>query len=252
MCYPKDDLAAGAGQGAPARDGLERFPTGWNHPVDKNLLFFQRSEACSHRKNLSTFSENALARLLSFRSDARGATAVEFAFVAPFLFLTILFILSIGYMIFMNQTLDYATQKAARQIRTGQAQSAAITSSAAFAARAVCPFLPTMFNCNNVIVYTHDWPSNVSSSGSYPYNVYTPFIDGSNTGLVVPPLSTNNTFCPGGGSQYVFLEILYPVPFFMSFLSSSTIATTYNGQKYYMITSTAVFLNEPFSTTAAC
>jgi hypothetical protein len=46
---------------ASKRVALERFPTGWNHSVDKKSLYFQRSRACSHRNSLSTFSEHALA-----------------------------------------------------------------------------------------------------------------------------------------------------------------------------------------------
>jgi len=40
---------------------LERFSTGWNHPVDKKSLSFQGNRACSRRKGLSTFSQHALA-----------------------------------------------------------------------------------------------------------------------------------------------------------------------------------------------
>jgi hypothetical protein len=42
---------------------LERFSIGWNHPVDKKSLSFQRSGASSRRKSPSTFSEDALATI---------------------------------------------------------------------------------------------------------------------------------------------------------------------------------------------
>jgi Flp pilus assembly protein TadG len=189
---------------------------------------------------------------LALLRETRGATAVEFALIAPPFFLTVMFLIAIGYMVFMQEALDYATQRAARQIRTGQTQTSNIQTASAFAAQTVCPQLPSLFNCNNIIVSANDFPTNVSSSGSYPSNVYTSFINSSNTGLVPPSLTSNNTFCPGAGSYYVFLQILYPVPFFLSFLSSSSIATNYNGQNYYMIMSTAVFLNEPFTASASC
>lgn len=56
--------------------------------------------------------------------DKRGAAAVEFAIVAP-LFLALLFsILEAGYFFFVSSAVDQATARAARLIRTGQAQSA--------------------------------------------------------------------------------------------------------------------------------
>jgi Flp pilus assembly protein TadG len=57
--------------------------------------------------------------------DRRGATAVEFAIVAP-VFLALTFsILEAGYFFFINSAVDQAAARAARLIRTGQAQSAA-------------------------------------------------------------------------------------------------------------------------------
>jgi hypothetical protein len=46
---------------APDGARLERFPTEWNHSVDKKSLQNQNAGANSHRKSLSTFSEFALA-----------------------------------------------------------------------------------------------------------------------------------------------------------------------------------------------
>jgi Flp pilus assembly protein TadG len=209
-----------------------------------------QGETSAHRRHRG----GALARAKAFVRETAGATAVEFALIAPMLFLTILFIMSIGYMIFMNQALDYATQKAAREIRTGQVQSAGITTAASFASQTVCPLLPSIFQCSNVIVNSQTLGSfdSITSDGVYPYE-YNQFINSSKTGLIYPTTSnSSNTFCTGSGSTFVFLQILYPVPFFLSFLSSSTIAATYNGQKVYLIMSTATFLNEPFPAAGNC
>ena len=55
--------------------------------------------------------------------DKSGAAAVEFAMIAP-LFLALLFsILEAGYFFFVSSTVDQAAARAARLIRTGQAQS---------------------------------------------------------------------------------------------------------------------------------
>lgn len=197
---------------------------------------------------------HACARALAFVRETSGATAVEFAMIAPFLFLTILFIISIGYMQFMAQALDYAAQKAAREIRTGNVQTASVTTQAGFTSQFVCPLLPSFFNCSNVIVQSQNLGSlsSVTSNGSYP-NVYAQFLNTNYSGLTIPTLSNGGTtFCTGSGSDFVYLQVIYPVPFFLSFLSSSTLATTYNGQPAYVIMSTATFLNEPFSASGNC
>ncbi|NWG72183.1 MAG: pilus assembly protein [Parvularculaceae bacterium] len=57
--------------------------------------------------------------------DRRGATAIEFAIVAP-VFLALTFsILEAGYFFFVSSAVDQAAARAARLIRTGQAQSVA-------------------------------------------------------------------------------------------------------------------------------
>lgn len=56
--------------------------------------------------------------------DKRGAAAVEFALIAP-IFLGLVFsILEAGYFFFVTSAVDQANARAARLIRTGQAQDA--------------------------------------------------------------------------------------------------------------------------------
>jgi Flp pilus assembly protein TadG len=58
-----------------------------------------------------------------FRRARGGAAAVEFALIAP-LFLALIFsILEAGYFFFVTSAVDQACARAARLIRTGQAQS---------------------------------------------------------------------------------------------------------------------------------
>jgi Flp pilus assembly pilin Flp len=187
------------------------------------------------------------AAVAQFCRQTRGATAVEFALVSPMLLLTVLFILSVGYMLFMAQALDYATQKAARQVMTGQAQGSVSgttpLSQDQYRTTVVCPLLPSLFNCDNVIVNMQAVPN---PGSNHPYEYYS-FLNTAQTGLAIPTLSNASTsYCPGQQQGYVYLQILYPVNFFLSFLSTSTVATTYLGQKVYLIMSTATFLNEPF------
>lgn len=62
--------------------------------------------------------------LRRFRENRTGASAVEFALIAP-IFLVLLFaIIETALMFFASQVLETMTQDAARMILTGQAQTA--------------------------------------------------------------------------------------------------------------------------------
>ena len=52
--------------------------------------------------------------------DDDGATAIEFAFVAPLLFLTLFSLVEIGMLAMMSSGLDNAVYETARRIRTGR------------------------------------------------------------------------------------------------------------------------------------
>lgn len=56
--------------------------------------------------------------------DTGGAAALEFAIVAPVFFALLFSIFEAGYYFFVTSAVDQATARAARLIRTGQAQSA--------------------------------------------------------------------------------------------------------------------------------
>ncbi|MEL7491585.1 MAG: TadE/TadG family type IV pilus assembly protein [Pseudomonadota bacterium] len=64
--------------------------------------------------------EVATRRLLKSQS---GASAVEFALVAPIFIALMLSIIEAGYFFFINSAVTEATAKAARLVRTGQAQA---------------------------------------------------------------------------------------------------------------------------------
>jgi len=68
--------------------------------------------------------------MATFRRDERGATAVEFAFVAPILFLALFSIIEVGMLGMMSSGLDNAVADSSRRIKTGRDDSA--TSAGAF------------------------------------------------------------------------------------------------------------------------
>ena len=66
----------------------------------------------------------------SFLHDRSGATAIEFAFVAPVLFLSLFSIIEVGMLGMMSSGLDNAVFETSRMIRTGRSDAPA--SAAAF------------------------------------------------------------------------------------------------------------------------
>lgn len=68
-----------------------------------------------------------LGTLRRFRSDARGATAVEISLVIlPFLAL-VMGIITIGLQYYVSHSLEHGIEAASRKIRTGEAQKAGLT-----------------------------------------------------------------------------------------------------------------------------
>ncbi|GHB45277.1 hypothetical protein GCM10007094_38340 [Pseudovibrio japonicus] len=61
-----------------------------------------------------------LASFARLRADDKGVTAIEFAFIAPVLFLVVMAIIELGLSLLVEVVLDNAVADAARQIRTGQ------------------------------------------------------------------------------------------------------------------------------------
>ena len=87
-----------------------------------------------------------------WRSDRRGATAVEFAFVAAPFFLLVLGVVTTGMHYFTMSSLEHGVEMAARKIRTGEAQKGNMTN-AGFR-QLVCDESGSYINCNaNLVVH---------------------------------------------------------------------------------------------------
>ena len=81
------------------------------------------------------------------RDDESGVTAIEFGMVAvPFL-MFVFGIISLGLFFFVTFSLENGVEQAARLVRTGQAQTANMTTDE-FKQR-VCDQLPTFVDCTN-------------------------------------------------------------------------------------------------------
>lgn len=82
-------------------------------------------------------------RFLKCRS---GSSAVEFALVAPIFFALTFSILEAGYFFFIESAVEAANAKAARLIRTGQAQTNSISRDAFF--DEICNVVKLFGDCN--------------------------------------------------------------------------------------------------------
>lgn len=148
--------------------------------------------------------------------------------------------LAVGFNYFMIAALDHATVSAARAVATGAVSTAGMSAST-FQQQVVCPRLPSVFTCSNVFVNMQ-----VVAGGNSPSSFYS-YVNSAQSGLIVPPLdSSKDTFCPGAGSQYVVLQVVYPAPVLVSFLSPSA-PTTFNGQRVNVLMSSTTFKSEPYS-----
>ena len=173
--------------------------------------------------------------------DRRGAAAVEFALVGGMLISTTVFIMMIGLLLYLGQALDRATDVAARQIMIGAAQKAGL-SQTAFRTGTVCAALPAAFNCNDVIVNVQKVERKPQPDGYYA------FVNSNQTHISIPTLSnTGAKYDLGSQSDYIYLQVIYPVTILPSFIVNLFGGgTNYNGSPAYLAVSTAAFRNEQY------
>src|SRR5262245_11058474 len=93
-------------------------------------------------------------RLRKYVRSERGAAAVELALVAGPFFYVLGCIIETGLMLFTEYVIQSSVQEAAREVRTGQAQSAAMT--ATQLKSVVCETASIIIDCNGkVYVYVN-------------------------------------------------------------------------------------------------
>jgi Flp pilus assembly protein TadG len=163
-----------------------------------------------------------------FRCNRRGSAAVEFVLVAPVFFALLFAIIETALVFFASQVLENVTQNSARQILTGQAQTAGLTQ-AQFATY-VCNQVPALFNCANIYIDVESYPafSSVAINSQ---------IDGSNNFV------NNMQYSPGGPGDIVVVRLFYQWPLFVTGLGYNI--SNLSGSKR-LLSATAAFRNEPF------
>ena len=170
----------------------------------------------------------------------RGATAVELALVAgPFLYV-LGCIIETGLMLFTEYTLQSSVQEAARQVRTGQAQAAAMTQGQLKSV--VCDMAGIVVDCTHkVSVYVNSATNFTTLKSSLPSMLTVgPSVGGS--------VSSSSYKC-GSPSQAVAIVATYDWHFvlpFMSFFSNMS------DDSMRRLVGFAMFQNEPFPAGSSC
>ncbi len=172
----------------------------------------------------------------AFIRDGKGATAVEFALIAaPFLAL-IAALVQTFLLFFAQSLLENAVRQSARQILTGQVQSAdaSLTQAQAVAAfhQTVCNNAAALFTCTGLMVDVQVASAWSSANASTPTLTY----DGSG--------NVNNAwqFNPGNAGDIVVVRVMYLWPVFFGPIAFN-MANQANGSRLIMASS--AFQNEP-------
>ncbi len=172
-----------------------------------------------------------LKRIKRYKADDDGVAAVEFGLVAVPFFALLFGILEIAIVMFAGEVLEIASENAAREIRTGQAQRNGVTADQ-FRDK-VCDKFDFLFTCASIRVNVTSYPDFGSINTS------------------VPQLGSNgqftgaNSFDPGDALEIAVVQVFYPWQIFAR-LPGFNLATNGN---YRILSSTLVFRNEPFPDT---
>ena len=166
-----------------------------------------------------------------FARDRGGAAALEMALVAVPFFALLIAALQIGLFFLCQSALEVATEKAARTVLTGSAQSSGLTQQQFLAS--VCSKLPSILACANLMVDAQVYSS---FSGA---NTSTPTMSYNGSGAV----SNQWNYNIGGPNDIVVLRVMYLLPVVSAPLGFK-ISNTLNNKRLLM--ATAVFKNEPY------
>jgi Flp pilus assembly protein TadG len=182
----------------------------------------------------------ARAALSSFAKANRGAVAVEFAIISVPLIALLLATFETAVVLFAAQALESATETAARQIMTGQAQSSNLN--VAQFRNLICPTssggtqpgkaLPMVIDCSKLVIDVRVASS--FSSADTSKNVFT--------------TPSQAQFSPGGPNTINVVRVMYQLPAYLSIAGGgSNIFGVTGGPTANVILATAVFQTEPYS-----
>ena len=158
-----------------------------------------------------------------FRRDEGGATAVEFALVAPLLCFALLSIVEIGMLGMMSSGLDNAVIEVARKIRTGRTDGP--TTASTFEDQVCANLGGNVSACHTRLVVSVQKFSRFFDAGS---------------GVNAPP---NGAFNKGVAGDIIIVKADYTWPLMTPFIAT---AFHRNGPMSVTLASRIAFKNEPF------
>jgi hypothetical protein len=163
-------------------------------------------------------------------ADRRASTAVEFAVIGMSFVGMLMFVFQLGFRLYTQIAIDYATSRAARLLQVDSTQSLS-GSPSNFQTATFCPLLAVLLKCQNILVELRP----VTTDYLNDSQVNPPQTSGSLTG-VTP------TFSAGGSNALMLLRVTYVAPFYVWPLNTSSV--TYNGASGSAVISSAPFENE--------
>jgi Flp pilus assembly protein TadG len=173
------------------------------------------------------------------RMGTSGAAAVEFAIIAPFLFLFLFGIIETGVIFFAQSTLQNAADDAARLVRTGQAQAQNMTQ-AQFVAR-ICGEMSGLIST-----------STCTSNLQVDMESFSNFTTANYNNVLNQNGSLNDQqmqYSTGGACDVVLVRAFYPWSI-MTPLMAPLLQNLPNGQ--YLLAAAESFRNEPYASGSSC
>jgi len=181
---------------------------------------------------MPAFFARPRAALAAFARARRGATAVEFAFVSiPFLIL-LFGILELGAVFMVSTSLEDATDRAARQIRTGEFQSSGATAKTDFV---------------NLVCSRMTWLSTSCAANlSVDVRTFANFTAASQAQTITGANFNKNSTCwaTGQPTDIVLVRTFYEWKLFTPMLNNALVNM---GNNKRLIGAVATFRNEPYN-----
>jgi Flp pilus assembly protein TadG len=117
-------------------------------------------------RNLPIYFRRLAKEISRFACTGRGATAVEFALIAPPFLATLLAIFEVAIFLFAQQVLQNAAVESGRLFMTGQAQNSDTTQTEF--ANDICPMIQAVFTCSLLMVNVQNYTDFASANASAP------------------------------------------------------------------------------------
>jgi Flp pilus assembly protein TadG len=180
----------------------------------------------------------------AFGRDTRGSVAIEFAIVGLACAWLIVEAFQAGLYVYTFAAVNDATSRAVRKVMTGTVSQQGLTATQ-FRTEILCPLLPAGMTCASVVTNIQSVSEDLRPNGFYK------FVNTAGTAVITPAMdNTLTTFCSGGSGTVIYAQVFYAMPVFSpAWRAVGTVS--FNGAPTHLVSSAAVFKNEPFPSSTA-